>query len=91
MGPGLLGDGLLLAIGFPHNLEKGLHCLHRPANGCPADEPRGGARRICWVKMDMLGVDKGHGVEAGTELPGTPPMYRRSSGRAGGKGCRPAV
>ena len=66
-GPGLQGDGLLLAIGFPHKLEKGFHCLHSPADGCPADEPWGGARRICWVKMDMVRVDKGqcrsrHGV-----------------------------
>jgi len=39
MGPGLLGNGPLLAIGFPHKPEKGLHCLHSPADGCPADEP----------------------------------------------------
>ena len=66
-GPGLQGDGLLLAIGFPHKLQKGFHCLHSPADGCPAGEPWGGARRICWVKMDMVRVDKGqcrsrHGV-----------------------------
>ena len=37
--PGLLGNVLWLAVGFPHKLEKESHCLHGPANGCPAANP----------------------------------------------------
>lgn len=53
----------MLAIGFPTSWRKGFIVYTVQPTGA-TDEPwaAGVARRICWVKMDMLRVDEVHGV-----------------------------